>query len=115
MGGHGALLIASHYVDSVVAVLPAMGWMRLSTYGGEHAFKEALSFSNAPLRALLSAGEEQYAADLYHENLLGVPFLARVASQDESVPRTSCSSSFVLLGLVSSTTCVVGLCDACAN
>lgn len=36
----------------------------------------------------------EYNADLYHENLLGIPFLARVGSDDKNIPpenlRTFC-------------------------
>ncbi|KAI0558414.1 hypothetical protein FGB62_212g02 [Gracilaria domingensis] len=87
MGGHGALLIASHYPDSIVAALPAMAWMRLERYDGG-GFGEDASFANAGIHALLAVGREQYASDLYHENLLGIPFLARVGSDDDNVPRT---------------------------
>ncbi|CDF35242.1 unnamed protein product [Chondrus crispus] len=86
MGGHGALLLSTHYPDMLVAALPAMGWLRLST-SGEAAYKEQLPYSDAASRALLSLASSEYSADLYAENLLGIPFLARVGSDDDNVPR----------------------------
>lgn len=86
MGGHGALLLSTHFPDMLTAALPAMGWLRLSTYGGA-ADSEDLSYSDASLRALLSVASAEYNADLYAENLLGIPFLARVGADDDNVPR----------------------------
>lgn len=86
MGGHGALLLSTHYPDMLVAALPAMGWLRLDTYVGSCESEDA-SYSEASLRALLSAASEEYNTDLYSENLLGIPFLARVGSADVVVPR----------------------------
>lgn len=86
MGGHGALLLATHFPDLLVAALPAMGWLRLVTYA-EPSENEDLSFSDASLRALLAVASAEYSADLYAENLLGIPFLARVGSDDDNVPR----------------------------
>ncbi|CAN8066337.1 unnamed protein product [Agarophyton chilense] len=69
-----------------------MAWMRLERFGD--AGGEDYSFSNVGIHALLEVGREQYAANLYHENLLGIPFLARVGSDGENVPpselRTFC-------------------------
>lgn len=85
MGGHGALLLATHFPDMLLASLPAAGWLRLSTYG-ESGDSEDLSYSDASLRALLAVSSAEYNADLYAENLLGIPFLARVGSEDDNVP-----------------------------
>lgn len=99
MGGHGALLLATHYPDMLAAALPAMGWLRLSSYGGG-GFEEQLSYSDASARAMITVASAEFSADLYAENLLGIPFLARVGSDDDNVPRmylyylyTSCNVS----------------------
>lgn len=86
MGGHGALVLSTHFPDMLVAALPAMGWLRVSTYGGSH-YREQISYSDATARALQSVASEEYASDLYAENLLGIPLLARVGSADDNVPR----------------------------
>lgn len=51
--------------------------------------REELSFTDAAGRALETLASAEFSADLYAENLLGVPFLARVGSDDVSVPRMS--------------------------
>lgn len=86
MGGHGALLLASHFPDMLVAALPAMGWLRLSSYV-DQTHRDDISFSDAALRAMQTVASAEYSADLYSENLLGIPFLARVGSDDDNVPR----------------------------
>lgn len=86
MGGHGALLLATHYPDMLVAALPAMGWLRLSSYV-DQTHRDDISFSDAALRAMQIIASAEYSADLYSENLLGIPFLARVGSDDDNVPR----------------------------
>lgn len=86
MGGHGALLLATHFPDMLLGALPAMGWLRLSSYGGVH-YDEQLSYSDAAARSLLTIASAEYSADLYAENLLGIPFTARVGSEDQNVPR----------------------------
>lgn len=85
MGGHGALLLSTHYPDCLLASVPAMGWLRLNTYS-ERSFKEQLPYSDAASRALLTLASSEYNTDLYSENLLGIPFLARVGSDDDNVP-----------------------------
>lgn len=102
MGGHGALLLATHFPDMLVGALPAMGWLRLATYG-EMAETEDLSYSDAALRALLTVSSAEYSADLYVENLLGIPFLARVGSADMNVPRKSEMLAFLFLFFFSRT------------
>ena len=86
MGGHGALLLATHFPDMIVAALPAMGWLRLSTYDDQSA-GEDIVYSDMTERALLSVSSAEFNADMYSENLLGIPFLARVGSDDDNVPR----------------------------
>lgn len=86
MGGHGALLLSTHFPDMLVAALPAMGWLRLSSYGNRE-FGDQLSYSDAAMRALMTVASAEYSADLYAVNLLGIPFLARVGSDDDNVPR----------------------------
>eukprot|EP00177_Eucheuma_denticulatum_P007069 GFKZ01012861.1.p1 GENE.GFKZ01012861.1~~GFKZ01012861.1.p1 ORF type:complete len:808 (+),score=78.08 GFKZ01012861.1:89-2425(+) len=85
MGGHGALLLSTHFPDMLVAALPAMGWLRLSSYGSRR-YSEQLPHSDAAMRALLTVSSAEYSADLYVENLLGIPFLARVGTEDDNVP-----------------------------
>lgn len=86
MGGHGALLLSTHFPDMLVAALPAMGWLRLSTYSAEDLEPE-LPYSDAVARALFTVASAEFDADLYAENLLGIPFLARVGSDDQNVAR----------------------------
>lgn len=86
MGGHGALLLSTHFPDMLVAALPAMGWLRASSYGQIDSGNQ-LSYSDAAMRALLTVASAEYSTDLYAENLLGIPFLARVGSDDDEVPR----------------------------
>lgn len=58
-----------------------------------------MSFSDAGLRALFKLSTEEYDGDLYAENLVGIPLLARSGSDDETVPRTyhmipTCASDY---------------------
>lgn len=88
MGGHGALVLATHFPDMLVAALPAMAWLRLDQFGAETLGEDA-TFSDASLRALLAVSSAEYNTDMYVGNLLGIPFLARVGSADDNVPPTN--------------------------
>lgn len=87
MGGHGALLLSTHFPDMLVTALPGMGWLRLSTYSDIN-YKPDLPYSDAGAMALFTVASAEFSADLYAENLLGIPFLARVASGDANVSTT---------------------------
>lgn len=90
MGGHGALVLATHHPDLMVAALPISGWLRYGTYGRDgDAFRPQLPFSDAGLRAIFDLSVAEYATDLYSENVLGIPLTARVGSIDSSVPPTN--------------------------
>ena len=98
MGGHGALTLSTHFPDLLVASMPIAGWLRYDTYGQVGpAFHPQLSFADAGLRGLFALSSEEYADDLYSENVVGVPLTARVGSADMTVPRTLCSSNFLAL------------------
>ena len=86
MGGHGALVLSTHFPDLLVAALPASAWLSVETYGGGTPH-EQMSFSDSALRSIFESAYDQYASDFHAENLLGIPFLARVGSKDKTVPR----------------------------
>lgn len=88
MGGHGALTLATHFPDLLVAAMPIAGWLSYGTYVHSGvAFHPQLSFSDSALRGLFELSTSEYAADFYSENVLGIPFTARVSSEDKSVSR----------------------------
>lgn len=90
MGGHGALTLATHFPDLLVAAMPIAGWLRYDTYGAVGpGFHPQLSFSDSALRGLFELSTSEYAADFYSENVLGIPFTARVGSDDQNVPPTN--------------------------
>lgn len=101
MGAHGGIILSTHYPDLLVASLPIAGWLRYDTYGHTGpAFHPQLSFADAGLRGLFALSTEEYAGDLYSENIVGIPLTARVGSADMNVPRTLSSFLYALLRLL---------------
>lgn len=85
MGGHGAWSLASRWPDAALAAAPAAGWVKFQHYV-PYFTRTGDSHADPMLRAILESSIAEHDNDLYAPNLAGIPVLARVGGDDESVP-----------------------------
>lgn len=85
MGGHGAWSLSARYPDMALAAAPAAGWIKFQQYV-PYFTRTGDSHADPMLRAILESAIAEHDTDLYSGNLAGIPVLARVGGDDDSVP-----------------------------
>jgi len=88
-GGHGAWLFASLAPDKIRGVVAAAGWLKREQYGDANiAFRldNSLSHMDPSLEGVLKGTNAENDVELYAAHLSNLPVLARVGSDDTSVP-----------------------------
>ena len=84
MGGHGCMIMATHYIDTSIGAACASGWTRYDTYTSEIA-SVGNSYADAVLRGIVESSVGEYENDVMAVNLKGMPFLGRTGREDTSV------------------------------
>ena len=75
----------AYYPDLLVGTLPVSEWIRYDFFGFcGAAFHPQASFADSGLRRFFKLASEGYEDDMYAENLVSIPFLARVGSDDRT-------------------------------
>jgi len=91
MGGHGAWAAAVQLAHRALGVASVSGWLRKETYGDSNfLFEQSVSDLSAShvepaLKAVLEAAIGENALELHMGNVAGVPHLARVGADDQTV------------------------------
>ena len=93
MGGHGCLLMSTHFPEGELASACTAGWIKSEMYPPQF-LAPGFSLGDAHLNSVLLASIAEYDTDFYLPNMLGrsngrsegVPMLVRMGAQDEDVP-----------------------------
>ena len=93
MGGHGCLIMSTHFPEGELASACTAGWIKSEMYPPQF-LAPGFSLGDAHLNSVLMASISEYDTDFYLPNMLGrsngrsegVPMLVRMGSQDEDVP-----------------------------
>ncbi len=85
MGGHGAWSLSLRYPDRAIASAPAAGWIKFQHYVS-YFLRPGDSYIDPILKGILETSISEHNNDLYVSNMKGIPVLARVGGDDESVP-----------------------------
>ncbi|MCH7494151.1 DUF2817 domain-containing protein, partial [bacterium] len=85
MGGHGAWSLSTRYPDFALAAAPAAGWIKFQQYV-PYFTRVGDSHADPTLKGILESAIAEHDTDLYAGNLKGIPVLARVGGDDDSVP-----------------------------
>ncbi|CAD7696681.1 unnamed protein product [Ostreobium quekettii] len=84
MGGHGCLIFSTHFPDLALGAVCAAGWIRYDQYVDEFPGVQS-SFEDPSLNAVLMSAVADYHTDVAAVNLKGIPFMARMGSDDTNV------------------------------
>jgi len=85
MGGHGAWSLSLRYPDRAIASAPAAGWIKFQHYVS-YFLRPGDSYIDPILKGILETSIAEHNNDLYASNMKGIPVLARVGGDDQSVP-----------------------------
>ena len=85
MGGHGCLILATHFPEGELASACTAGWIKAALYPPEF-LSPAASLGDVHLNAVLRAATGEYDTDFALPNLRGLPMLVRMGAEDEDVP-----------------------------
>ena len=93
MGGHGCLIMSTHFPEGELASACTAGWIKSEIYPPQF-LAPGFSLGDAHLNGVLLASIAEYDTDFYLPNMLGrsngrsegVPMLVRMGSLDEDVP-----------------------------
>ncbi|KAK5668312.1 hypothetical protein QVD99_005343 [Batrachochytrium dendrobatidis] len=83
-GGHGAWWMATHFPDTVLAVVPAASYVKIQHYI-PYYLHIGYAYADPILRAIFEASISENDLDLYIPNSGGIPLLARTGAIDEVV------------------------------
>eukprot|EP01112_Ceratiomyxa_fruticulosa_P022069 TRINITY_DN7980_c1_g1_i1.p1 TRINITY_DN7980_c1_g1~~TRINITY_DN7980_c1_g1_i1.p1 ORF type:complete len:875 (+),score=198.67 TRINITY_DN7980_c1_g1_i1:181-2805(+) len=85
MGGHGCWTFSSHYPDRALAFAPAAGWISMETYL-PYFIRVGDSWIDPYVKQIMMASISDWNDDFYTPNMVGVPLLIRMGSDDDNVP-----------------------------
>eukprot|EP00730_Choanoeca_flexa_P004489 TRINITY_DN11710_c0_g1_i5.p1 TRINITY_DN11710_c0_g1~~TRINITY_DN11710_c0_g1_i5.p1 ORF type:complete len:877 (+),score=197.04 TRINITY_DN11710_c0_g1_i5:98-2728(+) len=88
-GGHGSLVLATHYPDRFKAVISASGWFRREYYGDANPIFNhdvQLDFQDGKTKAVLEASIAEHDCAQSAANLRGMDVYIRHGSADRTVP-----------------------------
>lgn len=85
MGGHGCLILATHFPEGELASACTAGWIKAALYPPEF-LSPAASLGDVHLNAVLRAATSEYDTDFALPNLRDLPMLVRMGAEDEDVP-----------------------------
>ena len=93
MGGHGCLIMSTHFPEGELASACTAGWIKSEMYPPQYLMP-GFSLGDAHLNGVLLAAIAEYDTDFYLPNMLGhsghrpegIPMLVRMGAQDEDVP-----------------------------
>ncbi|RHZ56847.1 hypothetical protein Glove_396g73 [Diversispora epigaea] len=84
-GGQGALFFMSHFPESVIAGISAAGFLKIQKYVPYYCWNSE-SHIDPILKGILESSITEFNNDLYSANLVDIPILVRVGSDDDNVP-----------------------------
>ncbi|CAO3653058.1 unnamed protein product [Mucor hiemalis] len=84
-GGQGVWHLTTHYPDKITAVVPAAGYVKIQDYASFANWVSG-SYSDPLLRGVLESSIAEFNNDLHLSNMVNIPTLPRVGTEDDNVP-----------------------------